>query len=72
MPIFEYTCAHCGKDFEKLVFNRTESINCPLCQGDDVKKKFSVFGMKSGAKFVPSTGSSCGSCASHNCGSCHH
>lgn len=72
MPIFEYHCGQCGKEFEKLVINRSEPVACPDCHGQDVKKKFSVFGMKSGGAFVPSSGSSCGSCASHNCGSCHH
>jgi len=73
MPIFEYTCVQCGDEFEKLVINRSASVDCPTCQGRDVKKKFSVFGMKSGDNFVPSSGSSsCGSCTSHSCGSCHH
>lgn len=72
MPIFEYHCHKCGEDFEKLVFNRSQTVDCPSCHGQDVQKKFSTFGMKSGGTFVSSSGSSCGSCTSHSCGSCHH
>ena len=71
MPIFEYKCARCGNEFEKLVFKRSEPITCPTCEGHEVKKKFSAFGMKIGGTFVSSSGSSCGSCTSHSCGSCH-
>ncbi|PIE36066.1 FmdB family transcriptional regulator [candidate division KSB3 bacterium] len=71
MPIFEYTCVQCGNEFEKLITNRSVPVDCPACQGHDVKKKFSVFGMKSGGNFVSSSGSSsCGSCTSHSCASC--
>ena len=52
MPIFEYHCGQCGKEFEQLVINRSEPVACPDCHGQDVKKKFSVFGMKSGGAFV--------------------
>ena len=72
MPIYEYICNHCGEDFEKLIFNRSEAVTCPACEGDNVKKKFSVFGMKSGNSFVSSSGSSCGTCSSHSCSTCGH
>lgn len=72
MPIYEYTCEQCHAEFEMLVFNRSEAAVCPNCEGRQVKKKFSVFGMKSGGNFVSSAGSSCGNCGSHACGSCHH
>ncbi len=72
MPIYEYICNQCGKDFEKLIFNRSEAVMCPVCEGDNVKKKFSIFGMKSGGHFVSSSGSSCGNCSSHSCSTCGH
>ncbi|MBD3309129.1 zinc ribbon domain-containing protein [candidate division KSB3 bacterium] len=72
MPIFEYACEQCGQEFEKLVLRSAETITCPTCETPHVKKKFSVFGMKSGGTFVSSSGSSCGSCASHSCAGCHH
>ena len=71
MPIFEYHCHQCGQEFEKLVFRLSDPVQCPTCEGHEVHKKFSTFGMKSGGKFVSSSGTSCGSCSAHSCASCH-
>ncbi len=43
MPIFEYKCKKCEKEFEKLVFAGEEkNISCPDCNSLDVIKKMSV------------------------------
>ena len=43
MPIFEYQCRECEKDFEKLVFAGEEpDISCPACKSRDVMKKMSA------------------------------
>jgi putative FmdB family regulatory protein len=42
MPIFEYGCQNCGRDFELLVRSDTQ-IRCPDCGGEKVKKKLSLF-----------------------------
>ena len=31
MPIYEYVCKKCGKEFEVLVFNKDEKPECPAC-----------------------------------------
>ena len=72
MPIYEYTCEQCQTEFEMLVFDRSAAVACPACEGQQVKKKFSVFGMKSGGNFTPSAGSGCSSCGSHSCSTCNH
>ena len=55
MPIFEYKCNECNKDFEKLVFASEENnIHCPECKSPDVSKKMST------TSFM---GSSIGKCA---------
>ncbi|MEN6466832.1 MAG: zinc ribbon domain-containing protein [Syntrophaceae bacterium] len=42
MPIFEYTCENCGKDFEVLVLaSDSEVKTCKFCQGP-IRKKMSV------------------------------
>ncbi len=55
MPIFEYKCKDCEKDFEKLVFSGEENdISCPECRSKNVTKKMSA------SSFM---GSSIGKCA---------
>jgi putative FmdB family regulatory protein len=68
MPIYEYTCSQCGKDFEKLVYG-SQSVECPACSSEKVVKKLSLFGMAGVEK--PFAGqSSCGSCEKSSCTSC--
>jgi len=72
MPIFEYMCDSCGKEFEELVISRSAQINCPGCLSTRLTKKMSVFAHKSGEKFTSSSsGHECSSCSSKQCGSCH-
>ncbi len=43
MPIFEYQCRKCKKNFEKLVFaGEDRDIECPECKSRDVVKKMSA------------------------------
>ena len=43
MPIYEFQCRNCKKDFEKLVFAGEEKdITCPECLGKDIAKKMSA------------------------------
>jgi putative FmdB family regulatory protein len=69
MPIFEYHCMKCDKEFEILVYGDQE-VCCPICKATKVKKLLSVFSHKSESGFTSSQGSSCGSCSSPNCSSC--
>jgi len=55
MPIYEYTCKQCGKEFERVVLSGNEKgITCPECKSKDVKKNMSA------SSFM---GASIGSCA---------
>ena len=42
MPIFEFACLGCGREFEQLVRASSPAV-CPSCQSKDLQKKFSVF-----------------------------
>ena len=53
MPIFEYQCASCGKEFESLVRNATTRPECPACKGTDLRKKLSAFAMIAGTTSMP-------------------
>ena len=64
MPIYEYTCSDCDKQFEKLVRSMTApvEVRCPECGGTHVKKGWSLFGTggTGGLDFASSAASSCG------------
>lgn len=39
MPLFEYVCARCSKNFEEIVFNTAATPECPTCrQSDQVER----------------------------------
>jgi len=50
MPIFEYKCQKCGKQFEHLVIPTTKDQEpaCPKCQskGEDLESVLSMFATK--------------------------
>ncbi|MCP3941857.1 MAG: zinc ribbon domain-containing protein [Desulfobacteraceae bacterium] len=77
MPIYEYKCNTCKKDFETLVMGRTKP-QCPGCDSQDLSRLMSTCGFVSksatqgGAPQVKKSAgaSGCGTCASSNCGSC--
>ena len=71
MPIFEYHCSKCDKNFEMLVFG-SDKVSCPHCKGEKVKKLLSAVSYKSDSGFSSSQGSDCGSCSSGSCSSCGH
>ncbi len=65
MPLYEYQCNECGKEFEKMVrFSEADhSPECPSCHGQDTRKKISSFaslGSSFGGASI-SSGSNCGS-----------
>jgi putative FmdB family regulatory protein len=44
MPIYEYKCRSCGKQFEKIV-RASETPNCPACQSAELERLFSAPGI---------------------------
>jgi putative FmdB family regulatory protein len=81
MPFYDYKCGGCGRKFEVMhgMSGKPAGLKCEFCGSADVQRIFHAVGMmKKGAdnfSALPaprSTGaSSCGSCSSHTCGSCH-
>jgi putative FmdB family regulatory protein len=67
MPIYEYHCLVCNRDFEKLVMTNTPEVECTNCGSELLEKKFSLFGAKVGERIDTSGGGGGGSCG---CGSC--
>jgi putative FmdB family regulatory protein len=78
MPIYEYQCKACKKDFEELVFG-DESVKCPECGSAKTAKLMSCCRHKSGGPggipgpSVPSSGGGggCSGCSGGSCSTCH-
>jgi putative FmdB family regulatory protein len=64
MPLFEYACKECDKEFELLV-RGSETPECPSCHGTDLQRRLSVFAAHtnggSSASAMPTMGA-CGTC----------
>jgi putative FmdB family regulatory protein len=59
MPIFEFKCDKCGKEFERIVFGSEDSgICCPDCGCNETRKVLSVFSCSGMGK---ESATSCGS-----------
>jgi putative FmdB family regulatory protein len=43
MPIYEYRCARCEREFEELVVRRADEaeVSCPACGARDVGRRMS-------------------------------
>ena len=53
MPIYEYQCEGCGKDFT-VIMRISEhdqlEVRCEYCQSTNVRQKFSSFNVKTSKK----------------------
>lgn len=48
MPLYEFECKTCGQRFEKLLMGSSRLFPaCPACEGQDVEKLYSAFGVGS-------------------------
>ena len=76
MPLYEYECCSCGKEFEELVRNAEERVECPKCGKSKVVRKLSKFAFKCEGGSMRTTagggGSACSTCrpGPSGCSSC--
>ncbi len=63
MPIYEYTCKDCKKEFARLqkIGADSSGIRCPACGSENVERKVSTFS-GAGNSFGSSSGASAPSC----------
>jgi putative FmdB family regulatory protein len=70
MPLFEYVCKECSKEFEALVMG-SRKAECPACGGNKLEQKLSSFSARSAAPKASAPSGGCGSCGdSRGPGSC--
>ena len=62
MPLYEYACKDCEKEFELLV-RGAEAPSCPSCQSHELERRLSVFA-------AHTTGGGTKSASPGGCGSC--
>ena len=43
MPIYEYICDDCGKQYEQIVLSRKQKVACPSCASGKHTLQLSVF-----------------------------
>ena len=77
MPIYEYGCEKCGRDFEELVFGDELPV-CPHCGSAETHKLMSRCARcrsngDTGFDMAPPvSGGGCAGCSGGNCASCGH
>jgi putative FmdB family regulatory protein len=69
MPIFEYLCQDCGKEFERIVPRHDSKTDCPHCNSDRIEKQLSVFAV-SGNQSDSFEAPGCGRCGAAEPGMC--
>ncbi len=77
MPIYEYRCNECEKNFEYLVLGSKEPENCQLCDGSKIQRIMSTCGFIS-RSYNPggtttktsASASGCTGCAATSCSTC--
>jgi putative FmdB family regulatory protein len=65
MPLYEYECQDCGREFEKMVrFSETSLLpECPQCHSRHTRKQIAVFAAALGASSGSPSTSSSGNCS---------
>lgn len=72
MPLYEYSCKKCGQRFECLVtVGKEKGVVCAECGSGDVQKLISGFGIGGGSSRIKASSSSCTSCSTKSCSTCH-
>jgi putative FmdB family regulatory protein len=50
MPLYDFRCRTCGREFEALVRPQDAATACPSCRGQDLERLLSDFAVNSADK----------------------
>lgn len=71
MPLFDFKCNKCGKEFETLVMGSDKPV-CPECGSDDLEKLMSSYACRRSRGSGSEGGSGgCAGCSGGSCATCH-
>jgi putative FmdB family regulatory protein len=69
MPIYEYRCNQCEREFERYVQTAQAAVACPTCRSARVTRRLSVLGARSAGGTAAAAGmSGGGGCCGGGCG----
>jgi putative FmdB family regulatory protein len=66
MPIYEYACQTCRREFELLVRNGGPAPECPECHGHALDRKLSAFAPPPSSAARPQALGPCATCGDPN------
>ena len=61
MPLYDFSCARCGEEFEELV-SAGESPDCPKCSSSEIERKLPVFAIGGSQAMGAGAAEDCGTC----------
>jgi putative FmdB family regulatory protein len=69
MPIYEFRCRDCGKQYEELVSLDVDRLPCPDCGSENTSRMISLFSASGTSSPAGRGGSNCAtaSCATKSC-----
>ena len=50
MPMYDFKCDDCGRDFEELVPHNYEEVRCPECDSVETTRQLSLFSSRTASQ----------------------
>ena len=70
MPIYEYECGDCGRQFEKIVYPSSGPATCDDCGSSRVEKRYSAFAVVASPSLKSEAPAGCSTCGAERPGMC--
>ncbi len=70
MPIYEYECRDCGRQFETIVYRTSSAVTCDSCGSTRVEKRYSAFAVGASNSLSSEAPPGCTTCGAERPGMC--